>query len=114
MSRAYGMSVQIEGIVPRRARCVKRAASREWPFQEWEGDRRTLRSYAESCLAGGEDEDQFADRLAGAIWKANKAFCHVTVEASYLEELPYESHHRGEVAYCTWLRKEQKGKKRRA
>ena len=107
------MSVQIEGVAPRRARYVKRVAAREWPFEEWDGDKRTLRSYAESYLAGGEDEDQFADRLSGAIWKANKGFCHVSIDATYLEELPYESHHRGEDAYRAWLRKEQKGKERR-
>lgn len=99
------MSLRIERVVRDRIRYVKRNAGREWPFKDWyffEGD---LSSYGESNLCGGEDEEEFVDRLAHSIWKANKKFCEVVVNATYLEELPYETHIRSKRDYRIWLRR---------
>ena len=46
----------------------------------------------ESALAGGLTEVEFAAQLARAVWQANGRFCSVTVNATYLEALPYESY----------------------
>ena len=55
-------------------------------------------SSAQSRLCGGESEKEFADRLAKAVWKANgkPGQC---MEATYLENLPYETCNRGTKAY---------------
>ena len=105
MSRYYGMSLIIERVAPDRIRYVKRSARHEWPFEDWhlfEGD---LSSYGESNLCGGEGEEEFADRLAHAIWRANKKFCEVIVNATYLEELPHETHIRSKAEYRAWLQR---------
>jgi hypothetical protein len=72
---------------------IKKAAENVWPFDSWwssgEGD---LQASASDWLCGGESEEQFTERLSVAIWRANGEFCEVVVNATYLEELPYESH----------------------
>lgn len=40
------------------------------------------------------------ERLSLAIWRANGAYCDVTVRATYLEELPYETHCLDEADYA--------------
>ena len=45
-----------------------------------------LRASAQDWLAGGESEEQFTERLSVAIWRANGAYCEVSVDATYLEE----------------------------
>lgn len=114
MSRRYGMTITLEGIECRKVRSVKRAANRQWPLEEWDYRSGTLSSYAESDLAGGETEEEFTDRIAAAVWGANRAYCAVHVDATYLEELPYESHMRDENDYKAWLKKikETKGRRR--
>ena len=105
MSRYYGMHVEIKGADSGRLQSVKKAASSEWPFADWEYGDPILWSYAEGNLAGGETEHEFTDRLAGAIWKANRAYCEVVLDATYLEELPHETHVRTEENYSAWLTK---------
>ena len=70
-----------------------------------------LRATARDNLCGGESEEDFADRIAGAIWKANGAYCEVTVYATYLESLPCETHVRGERQYKEWDRGRRSPKK---
>lgn len=50
-------------------------------------------------LVQGEDEEEFADRVTIAAWKANGSWLPITVKATYLEELPYETYSRGEDEY---------------
>jgi len=93
MSRYYEMGVEIMGHDAEKESQIKQAAEQEWPFSDWwssgEGD---LRASAESALCGGESEEQFTERLSVAIWRANGGFCEVVVNATYLEDLPYEIH----------------------
>jgi len=51
-----------------------------------------MQASAEHSLAGGESEEEFTERLAVAIWRANGGFCEVVVSATFLENLPYEIH----------------------
>lgn len=92
MSRKYEMSVEIAGCPPHRIDAIKAAAGQEWPFDDWYEDEGMLTASAEGSLCGGESEEEFTERLSLAIWKANGEFCEVTVNAYYLEELPYEVH----------------------
>jgi hypothetical protein len=87
------MGVEISGHDPEKEPQIKQAAESEWPFEDWwssgEGD---LQSSAQNTLCGGESEEQFTERLSVAIWRANGGYCEVVVNATYLEELPYEIH----------------------
>jgi len=99
MSTFYGMRVEISGFSASRVEGVKKAAEEEWPFDTWAEYKGELSSYAESSLCGGETEEEFADRLAKAVWAANNGFCLLTIDATYLHELPYETHIRDEFDY---------------
>ena len=101
MSRYYEMDVEILGHAAEKEDQIKMAAAEEWPFGDWwstgEGD---IHASAQSTLCGGESEEQFTERLSVAIWRANGAFCEVLVNATYLEDLPYESYALDEGDYA--------------
>jgi len=92
MSRAYAMEVTIVKHNPERQYEIIDAVDSEWSFDDWNIDNDCLSSGAEGNLYGGETEQQFADRLATAVWVANRGPCTVLVEATCLENLPYESY----------------------
>lgn len=99
MSRFYNMGVVISGFSEDRVQDIKIAAEGQWPFGDWCEHEGELASSAETSLCGGETAEEFADRLAKAIWTANKAFCFIDVHATYLDDLPYEIHSRDESDY---------------
>ena len=114
MSRYYEMNVTIDGFALTRKQRIVDACREEWEFEpdsfetyvEVPGMPPTrLTTFGRSSLCGGESESEFADRLSAAVWRANGGFCEVTVAATYLEELPYESHVRDEDDYKAWMRK---------
>ena len=51
-----------------------------------------MQASAQHSLSGGESEEEFTERLSLAIWRANGKFCDVSVDATFLEDLPYEIH----------------------
>ena len=93
MSRYYDMGVEIREYDSDKEDQIKKAAESIWQFDSWwssgEGD---LQASASDWLCGGESEEQFTERFSVAIWRANNGYCEVMVNATYLEELPYESH----------------------
>ena len=93
MSRYYEMGVEILGYAPEKEDQIKQAAEGVWPFADWSssGDG-NLQASAQDSLGGGESEEQFTERLSVAIWRANGSFCEVVVNATYLDNLPYETH----------------------
>lgn len=102
MSRAYEMTVEIKDYKARNLPKIIRACCEEWDFDADDFTRQrtdplkrrydTVIATAQDNLCGGEQEHEFAKRLAVAIWKANGGFCPVEVRAVYLEELPYETY----------------------
>ena len=58
----------------------------------------------EGSLCGGETEEEFTGRIAEAIWDALGYYVSVTVTATYLENLPCESHCREEEEYAGYLK----------
>jgi len=98
MSRYYGMQVRIHNVQPDRIPNITQAAEEEWEFEgwrDWQDNGQThLAAYGESSLCGGENEEEFTDRLAATVWEANGQFCKVLVHATYLEDLPCETHDR--------------------
>jgi hypothetical protein len=94
------MEVEIMDHDSKKSKAIRKAAANEWPFAEWEKDEDGLGCSAESSLCGGEREEEFAERLTVAIWRANGAYCDVLITASYLEiEPPSEEHHLDEGDY---------------
>ena len=65
-----------------------------------------MHASAQGNLSGGESEEAFTERLSLAIWRANDKFCHVTVDTTYLENLPYETHVLDESEYARLIRGE--------
>jgi hypothetical protein len=99
MSRAYSMTVTIDKYNKKKEAAITSAAGEEWPFEDWTGYDGKLVCAAEAQLCGGESEEEFAERLAKAIWRANGKFCEVEVNATYLDDLPYEIHTMDEGVY---------------
>ena len=106
MSRYYSMFVRVSGFDSERIEAVKGAAFDVWPFDDWHDHEGTLTASADAQLCSGETEEEFADRLAKAIWEANETYCAVEIAATYLEEIPHENHSRDEEDYLRLLGKE--------
>ena len=104
------MCVDITGVRPERREQVIAACCEEWSFAPGDfesappSDReaRKLTARAEGALCSGETEEEFADRIAGAVWEANGGYCQVTVCATYLEPPPCEEHVRDERDFEAW------------
>jgi len=108
MSRYYGMQVIIEGYATERQEDIINATSAEWAFGDWDVRNSTLEAYGQDNLCGGETEEEFTDRIAAAVWKANEGHCRVEVRATYLEDLPHDHHERSEGDYARWLAEKHK------
>ena len=95
MSSRYGMQVELEGYQKHRIKEIESAVNDLWPFEEWierkhwgHGRPILLAKYTENNLGSGQEEGEFADTVAKAIWKANGGYCKVSVDLTYLEDLP--------------------------
>jgi hypothetical protein len=89
MSRSYSMAVSISEFKKKRKDAIEEACNAEWSFDDWMlSSGGELVGVGESNLCGGETEDEFAERLRDAIWKANGEGCTISVNATYLEDLP--------------------------
>ena len=104
MNRFYEMSVEVSGHDPAKASEIQSAAEQEWPLDDWwfagDDDAATMHASGQGSLCGGESEEEFTERLSLAIWRANGGFCRVSVDATYLENLPYETHELDESDYA--------------
>lgn len=101
MSRRYYMRIHIAEPGLDRVGAIEIAVQEEWNVDSVTHVKETKELYlsGESSLAGGETEEEFADRIAETIWKANGAYCEIEVGAVYLEELPCDYHIRSEEDY---------------
>jgi hypothetical protein len=114
MSRLYCMDVIIENAQEPREKTIKNTARKLWGFQEWDRNGTRWVSSKENSLCDGENEKDFVDRLAAAIWDANGGYCHVTVNAICLEDQPCKSHVRGATAYERYAHEKYfKGRRKR-
>lgn len=110
------MLITITDFKKARLNRIEKACLAEWPFDSEEFSVevdskgvRTLTGKGIESLCGGESEEEFTDRLARAVWKANGRCCEVEVQALYLEELPYERHVREEEDYQRLMKKGYRG-----
>ena len=105
MSRSYEMTVQVSGYDPAKVSQIQAAAGEEWPFDDWwlsgeEDEEANMQASAQHQLCGGVSEEEFVERLSLAIWRANGSYCQVVVDATFLENLPYETHTLDESDYA--------------
>jgi hypothetical protein len=100
------MDIELKGVGPDRYSAVQGAIKALWPAEDWIHTGELSSAWGESSLCGGESEEEFTDRLAEAIWRANEKYCQVTVTATLLENLPSEMHIRGDDDYAQWQKKE--------
>jgi hypothetical protein len=119
MSRYYEMTVEVSDHDPARVPQIQVAAEKEWPFTDWwssgDGDdsAANMQASAQHSLCGGESEEQFSERLSMAIWQANGGFCRVSVDATFLENLPYQTYAPDEADYARLIRGKTRSKSRR-
>jgi hypothetical protein len=102
------MNVEIQGYNEKRKNEVIEAATSEWNFPDGldeDKHNKTLYGGGESNLCGGESEEQFAERFAKAVWKANGKYCKVWVQATFLEDLPHEDYFMDEAQYDLLMEK---------
>ncbi len=105
MSRHYEMDLCVRRAKPDRVDAIKEAAAEQWSFEDWHAvddpdNPSSFGSTGRDNLCGGEGEEEFAERLVRAIWKANGGYCEVEVKATYLEALPYEVYSFDEEAFA--------------
>ena len=103
MSRYYEMKIEIEGFDESKKDAIQQACLEEWNFEsdDWFcNDVHCMEATTQGWLCGGEDEDEFSDRISKAIWKANGVFCPITVNALNMEATPYEAYTKDEEDYA--------------
>ena len=105
MSRMYRANVSIAKPNPGRKTAIAEALMDFWGFQDVVATPDGLVSEADSNLAGGTTEDEFARELAQCVWAANQGFCEVAVNMTFLEELPSEDYvFSTQDEYDEWLK----------
>ena len=103
MSRLYRMNVQVLGYDTEKAEAVVDACNEEWDFDmevpEDSQAHASLEGTGEGWLCGGESEEEFAQQLSKAVWKANGGFCEVYIRCYDLENIPCESYEYDEETF---------------
>jgi hypothetical protein len=99
MSRSYDMAIELSGIKKEKRKQVREAVEKEWNVELFDFDGKDAFANGYGSLCGGESEEEFSQRLARAVWQANGGYCEVTVKATYLDELPYETYFFGPQEY---------------
>lgn len=94
MSRSYQMDLYVTNFDPTKVKEIMKAAAKEWDFnfQKFNKESLEIFSSGESCLCGGLSEEEFANILMKSIWKANGPYCNIRIEATYLEDLPFNTY----------------------
>jgi len=100
MSRAYTMQIEITGSDPDKRQQIEDVLRENWIVDDCAVEDEVLTVAGDSQLTGGESEEEFTDRIAKAVWKANEGYCEVLVNATCLEDMPYDTHYRDEGDYA--------------
>jgi hypothetical protein len=110
MSRFYEMTVAITEFDKKRKDAIVEVCQDIWNFDDPcdYADGKSFEMHGQDSLCGGEVEEQFTDRLAKAVWKANKKYCLVEVRATYLESLPCEHYARNRLDYKRLMKRKSK------
>ena len=85
MSGFYEMAINASGIAKGKDKKIHHAVEKEWSLELFDFRKGDASFVGQGNLSGGESEDEFAERVAHSIWKANGAYCKGQVKATYLE-----------------------------
>jgi hypothetical protein len=79
------------------------------PLWKWEslGDEECLTLGGISYLCGGESEEHFFQRCCEAVWGELGKYVEVEIDATYMEELPYETYISDEDEYAGFEQRRQ-------
>lgn len=99
MARFYDMVIEISGIKKERKKRIQKAVEEKWTIDSCDFRRRNAFFSGQGNLSGGESEDEFAERMARTVWKANGGYCEVNIKATYLEEIPFQTYSFGKKDY---------------
>jgi hypothetical protein len=116
MSRLYRISIIVTEYDENQVEAIFDAITQEWdidhhychPASTAEAGPRFLCASGDSYLCGGESEEDFADRVALGVWQAIGGYCHIKVDATYLDDLPCETHIRDDDDYYHLVKPERK------
>ncbi len=92
----------MSGYNPDKIANIEAAAEGEWPFADWVIEDGEMEATGDEFLCGGESEEEFAERLS--IWLANGSYCRIVVYATFLENLPHDTHELTEGDYARLMR----------
>jgi hypothetical protein len=98
------LCIRIQEYDPTKAAAIKNAAESEWCFGAWDLHKsagyRQLRNAGAAYVTGDETYEEAALRVAAAVWKANGAYCPVTITAIDLDAVPCETYAFDEADYA--------------
>ncbi|MCK6440326.1 MAG: hypothetical protein L6Q71_09020 [Planctomycetes bacterium] len=95
MSRRYGIVAEISGYDKSREAAIKRTLKDYWPFRTWDDmDTMLIAEYARCTLGEGQDEEEFVNDVAKAVWAANGGYCKVRLHMTCLDSYPTAVHTR--------------------
>jgi len=96
MSRLYEMSVSISNYNEKKSEAIEEAINGQWEFDDFlkreHQEVNYLDASGQGYLSGGDSEEDFVEQISKAIWEANGKVCNITVNCTYLENIPFESY----------------------
>ena len=99
----YDMTLKVFNFDRNNTDKIKDAAEYMWEFDSWcdlsVGNCGAINAYGAGTLYGGENDKEFAKRLAAAVWAANDGYCEIEVIATYLSVLPSATYSFDEYDY---------------
>jgi hypothetical protein len=102
MSRYYEMSVEVKDYGENKEDVIEKAVEDEWNIEDaFTGSGDYLLFSGRGNLVG-DSEDEFAQRVRDAVWRANGVYCPVEVRCIYLEDPPCEIYSFDEEDYAAW------------
>ncbi|OGW81648.1 MAG: hypothetical protein A3G33_08315 [Omnitrophica bacterium RIFCSPLOWO2_12_FULL_44_17] len=104
MGRLYDMVIEVSGFKTERRQKIHKAVKKEWKIDSCDFRAQDAFFSGQNNLCGGESEEEFAERVANAVWKANGVYCGVEVKATYMEELPYETYSFGKEKHREFMK----------
>jgi hypothetical protein len=107
MSRYYEMDIYVRDFDEEQEAQIETAIEENWNVESIELEHATTIWFnGKDSLFGGESEEEFTRRVSIAVWAANEGFCKVRVTATYLEDLPNNTHELTEENFKEMLEKE--------
>jgi len=111
MSQTYEFHITVEGFDPAKKNEIQAEVESSWDFADWyefqSKNGPAMRSSGTDQLAGQSDTE-FAGELTAAIWKINGKFCKVTVNSTFLDNLPTDTYSFEEEEYKDFLDEQKK------